>query len=214
MLSRELEISFNSAFKYAREHRHEFVTIEHMLLSLLDSPSTIPILTGCGANIEVLRGELIDYLDDHTPLLDDEDENDTQPTLGFQRVIQRAVIQVQSSEQKEVTGANILVAIFNEKESQALYILQQQDVNRLDVVNYISHGSLDDGMESGSAASDEAEAERENPLTQFATNLNNLAIEGRIDPLIGRRSEIERTVLVLCRLRKNYPLLVGVAGVG
>ncbi len=213
MLSKELEYTLNHAFKEARDKHHEFMTVEHLLLALLDNPTANPILSACGANIEQLRLELADFIDSNIPLLPDDEDAETQPTLGFQRVIQRAVFQVQSSEQGEATGANALVAIFNEKESQAVYFLNTQNITRLDVVNYIAHGVRDEPQEEtakmGEGASEEASA-----LDSYASNLNELARQGRIDPLIGRKEEIERTVQVLCRRRKNNPLFVGEAGVG
>ncbi len=215
MLSKELEITLNHAFKEARDKHHEFMTVEHLLLALLDSPSAGPILNACGADIDTLRFELADFLDSNIPQLPQDEEAETQPTLGFQRVIQRAVFQVQSSEQGEATGANALVAIFNEKESQAVYLLNQQGVTRLDVVNYIAHGVRKDEDETEeTAATGEGNGEEASPLESFATNLNEMARRGRIDPLIGRKEEVERTIQVLCRRRKNNPLFVGEAGVG
>ena len=217
MLSKELEFTLNNAFKQARENRHEFMTAEHLLLAMLDDPIALPILKACGADIEALRVDLVEFLASHIPQLSEDSELETQPTLGFQRVIQRAVFQVQSSEKGEATGANVLVAMFNEKESQAVYILGKHNVSRLDVVNYISHGiSKVEPEGEGIAASAEAAAngEQANPLEAFASNLNHLAAKGRIDPLIGRKEEIERTIQVLCRRRKNNPLFVGEAGVG
>lgn len=215
MLSKELEYSLNHAFKEARDKHHEFMTVEHLLLALLDNPTANPILAACGANIEKLRLELSDFIDNNIPLLTDEEEADTQPTLGFQRVIQRAVFQVQSSEQGEATGANALVAIFNEKESQAVYFLNKQNVTRLDVVNFIAHGSRnDDELHDETAKMSEGAPEEASALDSYASNLNEMARQGRIDPLIGRKEEVERTVQVLCRRRKNNPLLVGEAGVG
>ena len=215
MLSKELEYSLNHAFQEARDKHHEFMTVEHLLLALLDNPTANPILAACGANINKLRLELSDFIDNNIPLLTDDEESETQPTLGFQRVIQRAVFQVQSSEQGEATGANALVAIFNEKESQAVYFLNKQNVSRLDVVNFIAHGSRgDDEPQDETAKMAEGGAEEASPLESYATNLNEMARQGRIDPLIGRKEEVERTVQVLCRRRKNNPLFVGEAGVG
>ncbi|MDH5784263.1 MAG: ATP-dependent Clp protease ATP-binding subunit ClpA [Chromatiales bacterium] len=215
MLSKELEYTLNHAYKQARERHHEFMTVEHLLLALLDNPSANPILTACGADIDKLRMELSDFIDNNIPQLPDDGETETQPTLGFQRVIQRAVFQVQSSEQGEATGANALVAIFNEKESQAVYFLNKQDVTRLDVVNYIAHGVSKEGeQDEESTRSGEGAPEEATALESYATNLNEMARRGRIDPLIGRKDEIERTVQVLCRRRKNNPLFVGEAGVG
>jgi ATP-dependent Clp protease ATP-binding subunit ClpA len=220
MLSSELEYCLNEAFQRAREERHEFITVEHLLLALLDTPQVIEILKACGAEVGRLRRELLEFINDSTPRLssDYEEEVDVQPTLGFQRVLQRAVFHVQSSGKKEVSPANVLVAIFSEKQSQAVYLLGMQDVARLDVVHYISHGvskmqdkpGMDDNME---VDADRAGAEA-GALERFATNLNALAAEGRIDPLIGRELEIQRTVQILCRRRKNNPLYVGEAGVG
>ena len=215
MLSKELEYTLNHAFKQARERHHEFMTVEHLLLALLDNPTAHPILSACGANVDKLRLELSDFIDNNIPLLADGEEADTQPTLGFQRVIQRAVFQVQSSEQGEATGANALVAIFNEKESQAVYFLNKQNVTRLDVVNYIAHGARSDSeAEEDMAKGSEGVPEEASPLESYASNLNEMARQGHIDPLIGRKEEIERTVQVLCRRRKNNPLFVGEAGVG
>lgn len=219
MLSKELEFSINLAFREARDRRHEFMTVEHLLLALLDNPSAAEVLRACGANLDKLKRDLQSFIKESTPVLGPNDPRETQPTLGFQRVLQRAVLHVQSSGNKEVTGANVLVAIFGEQESQAVFFLKQQDVNRLDVVNYISHGisKVSDDNDISSSASDEdtaGEAPGSRPLDNFATNLNELARQGRIDPLIGRRNEVERTVQILCRRRKNNPLFVGEAGVG
>ncbi len=221
MLNKELEFSLNAAFKGAHEKRHEFITVEHLLLAMLDNSSAVEVLKSCGGNIELLRKELTEFLDETTPLIPAGVKRETQPTLGFQRVLQRAVFHVQSSGKKEVTGANVLVAIFSEQDSQAVYLLNKQDITRLDVVNYIAHGisKVRDEMEGNTRPSlpDSEEAEANvtaNPLEKFATNLNEQARRGRIDPLIGRREEIERTIQVLCRRRKNNPLLVGEAGVG
>ncbi len=218
MLSKELEYTLNQAFKQARDSWHEFMTVEHLLLALLDNPSVIPILKACGADIEALRRDLNDFIDANIPRLPEDSDIETQPTLGFQRVIQRAVFQVQSSEKGEATGANALVAIFNEKESQAVYFLGKQNVTRLDVVNYISHGisKLEDSDAEEEAALNPGEqpAENASPLDSYAVNLNEMARKGKIDPLIGRKDEIERTIQVLCRRRKNNPLFVGEAGVG
>ena len=217
MLSSELEFCLNEAFQRARELRHEYMTVEHLLLALLDIPRVHEILKACDVNITELRRQLIECIDEQTPLLAEEDDAEVQPTLGFQRVLQRAVFHVQSSGKKEVSGSNVLVAIFSEKQSQAVYFLNLQDVTRLDVVNYISHGMPQvpgEGAENGeSQLESEPEAEA-SALEQYATNLNQRAIEGKIDPLIGRELEIERTVQILCRRRKNNPLYVGEAGVG
>jgi len=218
MLSSELEFCLNEAFQRARDRRHEFMTVEHLLLALLDVPRVHEILKACNSNIAELRRQLTEFIDEQTPLVAEDDDNDVQPTLGFQRVLQRAVFHVQSSGKKEVTSSNVLVAIFSEKQSQAVYFLNLQDVTRLDVVNYISHGMPQLPGENAAENQDssvESEAEKEaSPLEQFATNLNQLAIEGKIDPLIGREIEIERTIQILCRRRKNNPLYVGDAGVG
>jgi ATP-dependent Clp protease ATP-binding subunit ClpA len=220
MLSKELEYSLNVAFRSAYEKRHEFITVEHLLLAMLDNTVAVEVLRACGAHIDQLRKELDDFLDETTPLIPPGVKRETQPTLGFQRVLQRAAFHVQSSGKKEVTGANILVAIFSEQDSQAVYFLNKQDVTRLDVVNYISHGiskvreDAEPAAKSAAPESDDGEAAGANPLEKFASNLNELARRGKIDPLIGRKDEIERTIQVLCRRRKNNPLLVGEAGVG
>jgi ATP-dependent Clp protease ATP-binding subunit ClpA len=221
VLSSELEICLNEAFQSAREARHEFMTVEHLLLAIVDTPKVREILRACGADVARLRKDLKDFIDQTTPRLKDDDDREVQPTLGFQRVLQRAVFHVQSSGKKEVTAANVLVAIFSEKHSHAAYLLSMQDVARLDVVNYISHGlsKIAEDRPDKDEPSTGNEAERGEPdggsaLEKFTTNLNKLAIEGRIDPLIGRRVEIERTVEILCRRRKNNPLYVGEAGVG
>ncbi|QID18642.1 ATP-dependent Clp protease ATP-binding subunit ClpA [Nitrogeniibacter mangrovi] len=225
MIAQELEVSLHMAFVEARQKRHEFITVEHLLLALLDNPSAAEVLRACSANIETLRRELTDFIDEHTPTVEGEDEIDTQPTLGFQRVIQRAILHVQSSGKKEVTGANVLVAIFGEKESHAVYFLQRQDVSRLDVVNFISHGIAKDGGGASapetpsSSDADLPDSESETPqgggaLENFTQNLNQQALMGKIDPLIGRDKEVERVIQTLCRRRKNNPLLVGEAGVG
>ena len=220
MLNKELEQTLNEAFVFAREHRHEFMTVEHLLLALLDNSAARDALKACGANIEAIKSELIEFVKDTTPLILDDQATDreTQPTLGFQRVLQRAVFHVQSSGKDEVTGANVLVAIFSEQESQAVYILKKADVTRLDVVNYISHGvsKVDDEESSTSEATEEGAEGDENSsaLSKYATDLNKQAQEGKIDPLIGRDAELERTIQILCRRRKNNPLLVGEAGVG
>ena len=219
MLSKDLEESLNRAFKEAREKNHEFMTVEHLLLVLLDNPAATEVLRACGANIDKLRDELSDFLDETTPLLPPNDDRDIQPTLGFQRVLQRAVFHVQSSGKREVTGANVLVAIFSEQESQAVYFLKKQGVTRLDVVNYISHGIAkvkdEDHHESQPGEEEEGgESAGQSPLELYASNLNEMARRGKIDPLIGRKHELERTIQVLCRRRKNNPLFVGEAGVG
>jgi ATP-dependent Clp protease ATP-binding subunit ClpA len=220
MLNKDLERTLNEAFVFAREHRHEFMTVEHLLLALLDNPAAKEALHACGANVDSIKTELLEFVKDTTPLIleDQLKERETQPTLGFQRVLQRAVFHVQSSGKEEVTGANVLVAIFSEQESQAVYILKKADVTRLDVVNYISHGVSKQDEEATGQTEDVEEAsdneENSSPLHRFATNLNVLAKDGKIDPLIGRETEVERTIQILCRRRKNNPLLVGEAGVG
>jgi ATP-dependent Clp protease ATP-binding subunit ClpA len=218
MLSSELEFCLNEAFQRARERRHEFMTVEHLLLALLDIPKVHEILKACNSNTTELRRQLVECIDEQTPMLSEDDDGEVQPTLGFQRVLQRAVFHVQSSGKKEVTGSNVLVAIFSEKQSQAVYFLSLQDITRLDVVNYISHGMPQvpgEGTEEEGETQMESESEPEaSPLEQYATNLNQRAIDGKIDPLIGRELEIERTVQILCRRRKNNPLYVGEAGVG
>ena len=218
MLSKELEFSINLAFREARDRRHEFMTIEHLLLALLDNPAAAEVLRACGAQMDALKRDLQIFIRDNTPILKADDPRETQPTLGFQRVLQRAVLHVQSSGNREVTGANVLVALFGEQESQAVYFLKQQEISRLDVVNFISHGISKIGEEPQDNPPNQGEEPAENqnakPLDNFASNLNELARQGRIDPLIGRREEIERTIQILCRRRKNNPLLVGEAGVG
>jgi ATP-dependent Clp protease ATP-binding subunit ClpA len=223
MIAQELEVSLHMAFVEARQARHEFITVEHLLLALLDNPSAAEVLRACACNIEDLRKNLQNFISDNTPILPPNSEADTQPTLGFQRVIQRAIMHVQSTSngKKEVTGANVLVAIFGEKDSHAVYYLHQQGVTRLDVVNFISHGITKAGQPEDktkpAAGEEAAEAEgkdQPSPLEQYTQNLNALAKDGKIDPLIGRDSEVERVIQVLCRRRKNNPLLVGEAGVG
>ena len=223
MLNKELEKSINQAFKSAREARHEFMTVEHLLLALIDNHSARDALLACGAEVDQLRRELTVFLEQTTPLIPlEETERDTQPTLGFQRVLQRAVFHVQSSGHNEVFGANVLVAIFSEQESQAVYFLKKADINRLDVVNYISHGvrkdvpQQDDGQSGHNAGDGEGMSEEAaaNQIENFVTNLNLKVVEGNIDPLIGRDAEVNRAIQILCRRRKNNPLLVGEAGVG
>jgi ATP-dependent Clp protease ATP-binding subunit ClpA len=222
MIAQELEISLHSAFVEARAARHEFITVEHLLLALLDNPTAAEVLKACAANIEELRKQLSNFIRDNTPVIPGNDEADTQPTLGFQRVIQRAIMHVQSTGngKKEVTGANVMVAIFGEKDSHAVYFLHQQGITRLDVVNYISHGISKTPQEEsagGKKAEEEGAEQNEkqaSPLDQYTQNLNKAAAEGKIDPLIGREHEVERVIQVLCRRRKNNPLLVGEAGVG
>ena len=221
MISQELEVSLHMAFVEARQARHEFITVEHLLLSLLDNPSAAEVLRACAANLDDLRRNLRNFINDNTPVIPGNEEADTQPTLGFQRVIQRAIMHVQSTGngKKEVSGSNVLVAIFGEKDSHAVYYLHQQGVTRLDVVNYMSHGITKQPQLESSSTPKESEAEAEgeakqSPLDQYTQNLNLAAKAGKIDPLIGRDSEVERVIQVLCRRRKNNPLLVGEAGVG
>ena len=217
MLSKELETSLNDAFNMARDKRHEYITVEHLLLALLDNSSANSVLQACGADLNLLSSELDEYLEKNTPVFGDVIGGEVQPTLGFQRVLQRAVFHVQSSGKKEVVGANVLVAMFGEQESQAVYLLNQQNVNRLDIVNYISHGitKISDDLEGMEDVSEDANNDPDQqPLENFTTNLNQRAMQGHIDPLIGREDEIERTIQTLCRRRKNNPLLVGEAGVG
>ncbi|GAC28321.1 ATP-dependent Clp protease ATP-binding subunit ClpA [Brumicola pallidula] len=220
MLNKDLEQTLNEAFVFARQHRHEFMTVEHLLLMLLDNSAAKEALKACGASIEALRTELTDFVNETTPLMSEQQssERETQPTLGFQRVLQRAVFHVQSSGKGEVNGANVLVAIFSEQESQAVYILKKADVTRLDVVNYISHGvsKADEGSDTPEEVQEEGAENEENQsmLSKYTSNLNVAAKEGKIDPLIGRDQELERSIQILCRRRKNNPLLVGEAGVG
>jgi len=224
MIAQELEVSLHMAFVEARQARHEFITVEHLLLALLDNPSAAEVLRACAVNIEDLRKTLTNFIGDNTPTVPGTGEVDTQPTLGFQRVIQRAIMHVQSASngKKEVTGANVLVAIFGEKDSHAVYYLHQQGVTRLDVVNYISHGVRKDqqgepakASEGGEEGTPSGEGQpKESPLDQYTQNLNKAAAEGKIDPLIGREEEVDRVIQILCRRRKNNPLLVGEAGVG
>jgi ATP-dependent Clp protease ATP-binding subunit ClpA len=219
MIAQELEVSLHMAFVEARQKRHEFITVEHLLLALLDNPTAAEVLRACGANMDELRKNLTQHIAEQTPRIAADREVDTQPTLGFQRVIQRAILHVQSSGKKEVTGANVLVAIFGEKDSHAVYFLQQQGIARLDVVNYISHGITKTPQthqgKTDQEAEQEGQAETSNsPLDNYTQNLNALALAGKIDPLIGRDKELERVVQTLCRRRKNNPLLVGEAGVG
>ncbi|MBK6356793.1 MAG: ATP-dependent Clp protease ATP-binding subunit ClpA [Betaproteobacteria bacterium] len=218
MIAQELEVSLHMAFVEARQKRHEFITVEHLLLALIDNPSAAEALRSCGAKTDTLRKDLTNFIDEHTPTVSGEDDIDTQPTLGFQRVIQRAILHVQSSGKKEVNGANVLVAIYGEKDSHAVYFLQKQGVTRLDVVNYISHGISKVPQQAKAAPESEVETDGEKgeagPLEQYTINLNALALQGKIDPLIGRDKELERVIQTLCRRRKNNPLLVGEAGVG
>jgi len=220
MLSRELEVTLNLAFKDARTKRHELMSVEHLLLALLDNTSAVTVLNACGADIEKLRSELAEFLEATTPLIpQNETDRETQPTLGFQRVLQRAVFHVQSSGKKEVDGANVLVAIFSEQESHAVFLLKQEEVNRIDVVNYIAHGVSKNGEEPAPRGEDGTEADEDgekqsSPLEAYATNLNEQAKKGLVDPLVGRDKEVERVIQILSRRRKNNPLLVGESGVG
>jgi len=223
VISQELEVSLHMAFVEARSARHEFITVEHLLLSLLDNASAVEVLRACAANLDDLRRNLRQFVTENTPVIPSGAEVDTQPTLGFQRVIQRAIMHVSAggTGKKPVTGANVLVAIFGEKDSHAVYYLQQQGVTRLDVVNFLSHGITKQPQEESSPVQKEQQANgeeqgegRQSPLDQYATDLNAAALAGRIDPLIGREHEVERVIQVLCRRRKNNPLLVGEAGVG
>ncbi len=217
MIAQELEVGLHMAFVEARQKRHEFITVEHLLLALLDNPSAAEALRACGAKVDGLRRDLANFIAEHTPSVSGEEEIDTQPTLGFQRVIQRAILHVQSSGKKEVNGANVLVAIYGEKDSHAVYFLQKQGVTRLDVVNFISHGISKVPQQKAPAEGEtetEGEQQQAGPLEQYTINLNALALQGKIDPLIGRDKELERVIQILCRRRKNNPLLVGEAGVG
>jgi ATP-dependent Clp protease ATP-binding subunit ClpA len=218
MLSKELEQTLSQAFNYARQRSHEFLTVEHLLLALLENGQALAVLKACNVDIPALRQELSDFLADNLPTLPEDSERETQPTLAFQRILQRAVMHVQSSGGTEVTGANVLVSIFSEQQSQAVYLLQKQDVTRLDVVNAISHGGIDEVVEEtdeeAKIDAEEGGEDGKNPLSLYAENLNASAKKGRIDPLIGRAMELERTLQVLCRRRKNNPLFVGEAGVG
>ncbi|MDX2419406.1 MAG: ATP-dependent Clp protease ATP-binding subunit ClpA [Xanthomonadales bacterium] len=219
MLSKELEFTLNLAFKEAREKNHEFMTVEHLLYALLGNPSAVEVLRACGGNLEQLKEDVGTFLEETTPKLLEGDTRETQPTLGFQRVLQRAVFHVQSSDKTEVTGANVLVAVFSEQESQAVYFLNKLNITRLDVINYISHGiskayEQPEELSDNTVEKEPADATAKQPLETFAINLNEQAAQGKIDPLIGRRAEVQRTVQILCRRRKNNPLFVGEAGVG
>jgi ATP-dependent Clp protease ATP-binding subunit ClpA len=218
MIAQELEVSLHMAFMDARQKRHELITVEHLLLAMIDNPTAAEVLRACGAKFDTLRTELTQYIEEHTPTVNGEEEVDTQPTLGFQRVIQRAMLHVQSSGKKEVTGANVLVAIYGEKDSHAVFFLHQQGITRLDIVNFISHGvaKLQAGEEKSEPNEQEAEQEAtpNGALENFTLNLNVQVAAGKIDPLIGRGPELERVIQTLCRRRKNNPLLVGEAGVG
>ncbi|MCL2021959.1 MAG: ATP-dependent Clp protease ATP-binding subunit ClpA [Betaproteobacteria bacterium] len=221
MIAQELEVSLHLAFVEARQKRHEFITVEHLLLALLDNPTAATALRACGANLELLRHDISRFIAEHTPIVPGQNDIDTQPTLGFQRIIQRAILHVQSSGKKEVNGANVLVAIFGERDSHAVYYLQKQGITRLDLVNYISHGinpstsaQTARNRENATVGDNEAAQPQANPLESFTINLNQQATKGRIDPLIGRETELERVIQTLCRRRKNNPILVGEAGVG
>ena len=218
MIAQELEVSLHMAFMDARQKRHELITVEHLLLAMIDNPTAADVLRAVGAKLDVLRVELAGYIEEHTPIVAGTEDVDTQPTLGFQRVIQRAILHVQSSGKKEVTGANVLVAIYGEKDSHAVFFLHQQNITRLDIVNFISHGVTKaiqgPAKEEGIETENEVEAEPKGALENFAQNLNKQVLEGKIDPLIGRSQELERVIQTLCRRRKNNPLLVGEAGVG
>jgi len=216
MLNKDLEISLNLAFRQAKESRHEFMTVEHLLLALLDNPSSIEVLNACGADLIELKKNLLEFINETTPMIPlDEIERETQPTLGFQRVLQRAVFHVQSSGKSEVNGSNVLVAIFSEQESQAAYFLKKLDISRLDIVNFISHGISKTNADNASFSTEaDSPDEQERIIENFSVNLNKEALKGNIDPLIGRDSELERTLQVLSRRRKNNPLFVGEAGVG
>jgi ATP-dependent Clp protease ATP-binding subunit ClpA len=218
VLSNELEYCLNDAFHQAREARHEYLTVEHLLLAILDTPKVREVLRACGADLAKFKQELKEHIDQSTPKLEEGEEREVQPTLGFQRVLQRAVFHVQSSGKKEVGVANVLVAIFSEKQSHAVFLLNRRHVTRLDVVNYISHGLSKIAEEKTDKEETAAEGERDpeggSALEKYTTNLNRMAQEGRIDPLIGRKLEVERTIEILCRRRKNNPLYVGEAGVG
>lgn len=217
MIAQELEVSLHMAFMDARQKRHELITVEHLLVAMIDNPTAADVLRACGANLDNLRAELNHYIEEHTPMVGGDNEVDTQPTLGFQRVIQRAILHVQSSGKKEVTGANVLVAIYGEKESHAVFFLHQQGVTRLDVVNFISHGVAKTAEEAKRAETEqtaEADAPPASALDSYTLNLNEQVLAGKIDPVIGRDKELERVIQTLCRRRKNNPLLVGEAGVG
>ena len=217
MIAQELEVSLHMAFMDARQKRHELITVEHLLLAMLDNPSASEVLNSCGANLDKLREDIVGHIEEHTPKVSGKDDVDTQPTLGFQRVIQRAMLHVQSSGKKEVTGANVLVAIFGEKDSHAVYFLHQQGIARLDVVNFIAHGiakTTENSQKEQTQETTGSDTKTNKGLETYAVNLNKLVSEGKIDPLIGREPEVERVVQILCRRRKNNPLLVGEAGVG
>ena len=218
MIAQELEVSLHMAFLDARQKRHEFITLEHLLLALLDNPTAAEVLRACTVDIPALRQQLEEFVSQHVSVMPGETETDTQPTLGFQRVIQRAILHVQSSGKKEVSGAHVLVAMFGEKDSHAVHFLAKQGLSRLDIVNFIAHGISKSAQSAPSKETTAPEAEAQKPpestLAAYATDLNAEARAGRIDPLIGRALELERVIQTLCRRRKNNPLLVGEAGVG
>ena len=214
MINQELEQNLNIAFKIAQEQKHEFVTVEHLLLALLDNSDAKDLLNSNKVSIEQLKVDLEEFVGSTTPKISNDSEIDIQPTLGFQRVIQRAVFHVQSSGKDEVRGSNVLVAIFSEKESQSVFLLEQAGLTRLDAVSYLSHGRSEDNDLANETPNESNEPESNNALEQFTTNLNKEALEGRVDPLIGRNSEVERVVQILARRSKNNPLLVGESGVG
>ncbi|MEO1848371.1 MAG: Clp protease N-terminal domain-containing protein, partial [Pseudomonadota bacterium] len=223
MLSSELESSLNSAIQTARDARHQYITVEHLLAALLDNPPAVKAIRACGAEVRGLREKLEEFLDEYVPVLSEEEDIDPQPALGFQRVIQRAILHVQSSGKREVTGTNVLIAMFAEKDSHAVYFLSEEGVSRFDIVNYVSHGIAHTGdtprelpspHEQGDDDDEDSDEEYQSALAVFAVNLNEQAIAGKIDPLIGRSREIDRTMQILCRRRKNNPLYVGEAGVG
>ena len=218
MIAQELEVSLHMVFVESRQKRHEFITVEHLLLAMLDNHTAAEVLRACSVDISDMRKSLVEHITEHTPAVGGSEEVDTQPTLGFQRVIQRAILHVQSSGKKEVTGANVLVAIFGEKDSHAVYFLNQRGVTRLDVVNYISHGinkvSQGDNAKTESDIDADQEVDASGALENYTVNLNMQALAGKIDPLIGRKKELDRVIQTLCRRRKNNPLLVGEAGVG
>ncbi len=219
MLGKELELSLNAAYRFAREHRHEFMTVEHMLYVLLDNAAAVEALNACGADLKQLKADLLNFLEKHVHALSQSEYRDTQPTIGFQRVLQRAIFHVQSAGKKEVNGANLLSAMFGEQDSQAVYFLSKQNISRLDVINFLSHGISKNNSEAAAASNNKDEEGNESssgstPLDSFAINLNQMAKIGKIDPLVGRELELERMIQILCRRRKNNPLLVGEAGVG
>ena len=214
MIAQDLEVSLHLAFVEARQKRHEFITVEHLLLAMLDNTSAAQVLRACGANIDELRQTITEFIDANTPVVSGKGDMDTQPTLGFQRVIQRAILHAQSANKKEVSGANILAALFGEKDSHAVHFLNQRNITRIDVVNHIVHGTNKEPQPATTHPETAPEPADEGVLKQYTVDLNALALEGKIDPLIGREDELERVIQTLCRRRKNNPLLVGEAGVG